>query len=92
MGRNFLWSQDADDEQQGSFSDIKSQHTYDNVDDFTKVDRANDAQRNGDEVVSFEDPIDGSGRDTSADQRHNLYYSEQNDHGDHSPRKYGPGR
>ncbi len=91
MGRNFLWVQDAGEEE-GSFSDVNSKHTYENVSDFTKAGAVNNASANGDEVVSFDDPIDGAGRDTSSEQRHNLYYSEQNDHGDHSPRKHGPGR
>lgn len=92
--RKRLFVQDADDDQQGSFSDTQSQHTYDNVSDLTKADRVNDARENGDSIMSIDDPFDGSDRAGGIDsgQRHNLFYAEDDDQGTPSPRKLGPGR
>jgi len=94
MPRNFFWSQDAEEEQKGSFSDTNSKHTYDNVGDLGRADASNNARNSGDQVVELDDPIDGSERrgGVSQDQRHNLYYSEEDDQGSQSPRKHGPGR
>lgn len=92
MPWNLFSSQDAEPEQQGSFSNIDSQHTYDNVSDLGRADATNNARRNGDEVTEIDERIDGSDRGVSQDQRHNLYYSEKDDQGSESPRRYGPGR
>ena len=89
-----LFVQDADDDQQGSFSDRESQHTYDNVSDLTKADAVNDAKSRGDDVVLIDDPYDGTARSGGIDQgtRHNLFYAEDDDQGTPSPRKHNPGR
>jgi len=94
MTKKFFWSQDAEPEQKGSFSDTSSQHSYDNVSDFGRADATRNARSSGDEIVEIDDPIDGSERrgGVSQDQRHNLYYSEEDDQGSQSPRKHGPGR
>jgi hypothetical protein len=91
---NWLFGQDAEPEQQGSFSDLESQHTYDNVSDLNKADAVNNAKDNGDRVMLIDDPYDGSDRagGISSDKRHNLYYAEEDDQGTPSPRKYRPGR
>jgi len=94
MPWNWLFVQDADDEQQGSFSDVESQHTYDNASDLNKADAVNNAKNSGDRITFFDDPMDGSDRagGISSDKRHNLFYAEEDDQGTPSPRKYRPGR
>jgi len=92
MTKKFFWSQDAEPEQKGSFSDTSSQHSYDNVSDFGRADATRNARSSGDEIVEVDEHLDDSDRGVSSDQRHNLYYSDLDDQGSQSPRKHGPGR
>jgi len=92
MTKKFFWSQDAEPEQKGSFSDTSSQHSYDNVSDFGRADATRNARSSGDEIVEIDEHLDDSDRGVSSDQRHNLYYSDLDDQGSHKPRKCDPGR
>lgn len=93
MGRRNLHTSDAQPEEQGSFCDTDSRNHYDNVDGFTKESQCRNAEANGSNVTELDEPINGDRQDAhSVDQRFNLYYAEEDDHGFfHSPAKHGQG-
>lgn len=86
MVKREVYSNDAEPEEQGSFCDRDSQNHYDNVDGFTKESQLRNAEENGNTAIDYP----GSGADT--DQRYNLFYSEEDNHGYfHNPAQHRAG-
>lgn len=79
-----LWVATAGHDEQGSFSDIESQHTYQNVSGFEKEVQIAAAGDRGDEVIVWDAPAD-PGDSYGVDQRFNLYHTEADSQGSDTP-------
>lgn len=98
MTKNTLWMNDANPEEQGSFCDQGTQHQYDNVNGFTAITTAQNAEARGDTVEWVDKSVyglDDPSRPEDAvlpDDRYNVYMSEQDSQGVTTPSRHRPGR
>ena len=86
-----IWVSESDFEQSGSFCDTKSGHQYENKSAFETQKNIRDAQNNGEEAIVLDAPADPTDN-YGADQRFNLFRTEQDEQGSYTARKYRPGR
>lgn len=86
-----LWVSESDFEQSGSFCDAKSGHHYENSSAFKAQKTIREAQDNGEEAIVLDAPADPTDN-YGADQRFNLFRTEQDDQGTYTARTYRPGR
>jgi hypothetical protein len=85
-----LWVAAADHDEQGSFSDLESQHTYQNVSGFEKEVQIAAAGDRGDQAIVCDAPADPDDS-YGADQRFNLYHTEEDSQGTDTPVKHSVG-
>lgn len=90
MAEKKIWISEAHPEEKGSFTDIESGICYHNVNDFDKEVKVTESLARGEEPIEVDAPPPG--QTYSPDQRHNLYYAEEDGQGMDYPRRYGPGR
>ena len=86
-----LWVTEATFDQQGSFCDTKSGHHYENRDNFSTQAALRTAEESETEPIVVDAPADPDDS-YGMDQRFNLYASEEDGQGTHTPAKYSPGR
>jgi len=93
MSKNTVWISEAMPNEQGSFSELSSKHTYGNGDIIEAVRQESNALDRGDDVAWTNASIDPNVvYEVAEDQRFNIYLSQTDSQGVSHPSKYAPGR